>query len=99
MKQWVIPAVVLLAIGGIGLGVGWSINEWQGDEETAAVTGSPTPAGPTQAELDAQRCAAALEAAGNVQPSGGGTGIFDREQGTSIDIPEEIKDAIDRYCH
>src|SRR3990172_362338 len=37
MKNWLIPAVVLIAVGGVGLGVGWSINEWQGDDEVALV--------------------------------------------------------------
>ncbi len=42
MKQWVIPAVVLLAVGGAGLGIGWSINEWSGGD---GATGGhpPTP--------------------------------------------------------
>ena len=93
MRQWLIPAVVLIAVSLTGVGVGWSINEWQdGDEAT------PVQAGPTQAELDAERCAAALAAAGNVEPSGGGTGFRGGESGTSIRIPQEIKDAIDRYC-
>jgi len=95
LKQWLIPAIVLLAVGGMGLGVGWSVNEWKDGDEAA-----PVQTGPTQAELDAQRCEAALEAAGNVQPSGGGYSSLTRgESGTHIVIPQEIRDAIDRYCH
>lgn len=88
MKQWLIPAIVVLAVGGMGLGVGWSINEWQGSDGTSA----PVQTGPTQAELDAQRCAAALEAAGNVAPS-------QRGISSVIAIPDEINRAVDRYCH
>ncbi len=36
MKQWLIPAVVLIAVGLTGIGVGWSINEWQEEGEPPA---------------------------------------------------------------
>ena len=92
MKQWLIPAVVLIAVGLTGIGVGWSVNEWQdGDGATPAETSAQSE--PSQAELDAQRCGAALEAAGNVAPSGGTSRL-----GPRIVIPDEIKQAIDRYC-
>ena len=99
MKNWLIPVVVLIAVGAMGLGVGWSVNEWRDGGEPAPATTATSETGPTQAELDAERCEAALAAAGNVQPSGGGTGITGREQGTRIHIPQEIQGAIDRYCH
>lgn len=95
MKQWLIPAVVLIAVGGMGLGVGWSVNEWQDGNEAAPVQTPSVQTGPTQAELDAQLCAAALAAAGNAQAStGGGSNIIHVPQ-----VPQEIKDAIGRYCH
>lgn len=59
MKQWLIPAIMLLAVGGMGLGVGWSINDWQdGGDSTPVPTEqpvAPVQTGPTQAELDAER--------------------------------------------
>ncbi|MCJ7511235.1 MAG: hypothetical protein MUP14_10190 [Dehalococcoidia bacterium] len=92
-KRWLIPAILLLAVGGLGLGVGWSINEWQDGNEASV----PVRAGPTQAELDAQRCEAALEALGNAQPI-----THTDMRGTAQEsIPQyaTLKDAIDRYCH
>ena len=98
MKNWLIPAVVLIAVGGMGLGVGWSINEWQGDDEAPAQSEQT---GPTDAELDAQRCSAALQAYGEAT---GGTTAAGTAPGR-IPVPgatpaaNPILDAIDRYCH
>ena len=99
MRQWLIPAVVLLAVGGMGLGVGWSVNEWQDDSESTPAQATPVQTGPTQAELDAQRCAAALEAVGQAasrppNPEQSARSLeADPAFGTSI-----LADAIDRYC-
>ena len=43
MKQWLIPAVVLLAVGGVGVGVGWSVNEWWDDEGAGKREAAPSP--------------------------------------------------------
>ena len=43
MKQWLIPAIVLVAVAGTGLGVGWSINEWRDDEGAGKREAVPTP--------------------------------------------------------
>ncbi len=95
MRQWLIPAIVLLAVGGMGLGVGWSINEWQDGGDSAPVATSTAGTGQTEAELDAQRCGAALQAAGNVAPQS----VPQRPDIKLITIPDEIKNAISRYCH
>ena len=98
MKQWLIPAIVLLAVGGMGLGVGWSVNEWWDDGEAPAPT-APADTGPPQAELDARRCEAALEAVGQAasrppNPEQPARSLeADPALGTSI-----LADAIDRYC-
>ncbi len=97
MKNWLIPAIVLLAIAGAGMGVGWSVNEWQDGGQSAPPTEQSTPAaatGPTEAELDAQRCGAALEAAGNAQP-----GPSRRVDTGELTAWGQIQQAVSRYCH
>ncbi len=99
MRQWLIPAVVLLAVGGMGLGVGWSVNEWHDGNEPAPVGTAPAETGPTQAELDAQRCEAALEAVGQAasrppNPEQSARSLeADPAFGTSI-----LATAVERYC-
>jgi len=94
MKNWLIPAIVLLAIAGAGMGVGWSVNEWQDGGQSAPVQTAPLQSGPSQAELDAQRCAAALQAAGQFSTSERGAFIA-----KNAGYPEEIQHALDSYCH
>ena len=91
MKNWLIPAVVLIAVGTMGLGVGWSVNEWQNGDETTPVPTATVETGPSQAELDAQRCEAALEALGQAasKPPGERRSV----------IPPELTEAVSRYCH
>ena len=91
MKQWLIPAIVLLAVAGAGLGVGWSVNEWQDGGEPAPVATPTAQTGPTQAELDAEQCKAALEALGQAasKPPGERRSV----------IPPELTEAVSRYCH
>jgi hypothetical protein len=59
MKAWIIPTVALLIVGAASFGGGYAVNEWQdGDEVSVAgevATPEPTPEGPTQAELEAER--------------------------------------------
>ena len=88
MRNWLIPAIALLAINVAGIGVGWSISEWRDGDEAPVRTeqaAAPVQTGPTQAELDAQRCSAALQALG-LQTL--------RDVGTA-----ELQDAVKRYCH
>src|SRR3990170_2769091 len=94
MRNWLIPAIVVLAVNLAGVGVGWSINEWQDSDKPPPTEQStpPVTTGPTDAELDAQRCAAALEAVGNLDPR-----LIARY--TEFPLAKEIKDASDRYCH
>jgi len=91
MKNWLIPAAVLIVVGGMGLGVGWSVNEWQDGDEPGPVATPTAQTGPTQAELDAERCKAALEALGQAasKPPGERRSV----------IPQELTEAVSRYCH
>ena len=95
MKNWLIPAIVLLAVGGVGLGVGWSLNEWQDGEGTPVRTeqpGAPISTVPTQVELDAERCKAALQALGQAASK-------PEVQGQFSSPPRELGQAVSRYCH
>ena len=98
MKNWLIPAVVLIAVGAMGLGVGWSLNDWQGDDEAAPTPTATERAGPTQAEreaedvrlcLEAQQAAAAQEAAYHAR--------HPERLGSGVDT--YVRLAIQRYCH
>ena len=101
--RFVLFVVYTLALVGGAFGISYAVFEWRDDDEgfdASAIEerideleqGASAP--PTKAELDAQKCAAALEAAGNVQPSGG----FFEGAGPRIRIPGEILIALDRYC-
>ncbi len=91
--------VYTLALLGGAFGISYAVFEWRHDDEAFDASAiekkidelEQADAEPTKAELDAQRCGAALEAAGNVQP----TQTFSI---TRINIPQEIRSAIDRYC-
>ena len=57
MRKWLVPAIVLLLVGGGGMGVGWSLNEWQDGDGAPVPTEqpvAPTQTGPTQAEIEAE---------------------------------------------
>ena len=57
MKVWIVPTIALLLVGGAGFGIGWAVNEWQGDDGASVIEQeSPTPiqTGPTQAETEAE---------------------------------------------
>jgi len=91
IRNWLIPAIALLAINLAGLGVGWSLNEWKGGDQAPVRSEQPAAAaetGPTQAELDAQRCVAATEAYGAIQ-----AGLI-AYRGQA----EVLEDLIKRYC-
>jgi hypothetical protein len=81
----IILLVYTVALLAGSFGISFAVFEWRDGDQP------PVQAGPTQAELDAQRCVAALEAAGNTQPT-------DLGLSSVIIIPEEIQQAIDRYC-
>ncbi len=75
--------------------------EWRDDEPTGVDLSAieqkidaleqQSTAGPTQAELDAQRCEAALEALGAAAAAPGVEGQFRI-------IPSSLNQAVDRYC-
>ena len=106
-----------LALLGGAFGISYAVFEWRDDDEAPAFDSSgierrisalerQISAGPTEAELDAQRCAAALEAAGVAasQPAAQPSGNIQSDVITSIlggrgGVPQEIQDAIDRYCN
>jgi len=94
MRQWLIPAIALVVVGAAGVGVGWSINEWDNGKTAESPRGQASSNARADAELDAQRCAAALEAAGQFTTSERGAGIASRDG-----FPDEIQSAIDRYCN
>ena len=94
--------VYTVALLGGAFGISYAVFEWRDSDSAieSRIDGleNRTGAGPTQAELDAQKCAAALEAAGNVQPTSFRRAIGGTTPATHISIPPEIQDAIDRYC-
>ena len=96
MKHWLIPAITVLVVNLAGVGTGWSVNEWLDDNGGGAQGAAQT--GPTQAEFDAQRCTAALEAAGEAAKAPPGEGLSGRFNVRPA-VPQEITGAIDRYCH
>lgn len=96
--------VYTLALLGGAFGISYAVFEWRDDDEAFDASNiersideleGQTEAGPTQAELDAQRCEAALTAAGDAVSQGptSGPGFA-----TFPQVPAEIKAAIDRYC-
>ena len=96
--------IYTLALLGGAFGISYAVFEWRdsdGSDNTSAIEQrideleQQIDAGPTQAELDAQRCEAALEALGNAVPAAGRTiGEFTIGGG----VPLELRDAVDRYC-
>ena len=84
--------VYTLALLGGAFGISYAVFEWR--HEDASVIEERIDAPPTKAELDAEKCAAAIQAAGNVEPSGGFAGGV----GPTIKIPEAITIALNRYC-
>ena len=100
MKQWLIPAIVLLAVGGLGVGGGWSINEWQDSDGTSA----PVQTGPTQAERDAQRreddrlCLEAQQAAAAQKAARMRYSESRRSLVPSGPVDISVLEAIQRYC-
>ncbi len=88
--------VVLLSswVGAFGIAVG--VHEWRDVEQPPAAVET----GPDKAELDAQKCEAALIAAGE-SVSGGPVAIeSDLSFGRSVSpvVPQVIQDTINRYC-
>ncbi len=79
--------VYTLALLGGAFGISYGVFEWRHDEEAAATIPAPVQSGPSQAELDAQRCEAALEA----------LGVAASTERFRL-IPQDLEDAIDRYC-
>ena len=94
--------VYTLALLGGAFGISYAVFEWRDDDNPPVATeqpADPVQAGPSQAELDSQRCEAALEALGQAaskpppEPDpnlriirfGGGP-------------PVELTEAVDRYC-
>ena len=89
--------VYTLALLGGAFGISYAVFEWRDDEPTGVDLSAieqkidaleqQSTAGPTQAELDAQRCGAALEA----------LGVATSTERFRL-IPESLGDAVDRYC-
>ncbi len=89
--------VYTLALLGGAFGISYAVFEWRDDEPTGVDLSAieqkidaleqQSTAGPTQAELDAQRCEAALEA----------LGVAASTERFSL-IPQNLDDAVDRYC-
>lgn len=95
--------IYTLALLGGAFGISYAVFEWRDDDEGLNASAleerideleQGASASPTKAELDAQKCAAAIEAAGNVEPSGG----FAGGSGPTIKIPRVITEALSRYC-
>ena len=94
-----------LALLGGAFGISYAVFEWRDDEpigiDLSAIEQKidaleqQSGAGPTQAELDAQRCVAALEAAGQAL-SREPISIGGIERAPLV--PQEIQGLIDRYC-
>ncbi len=93
-----------LALLGGAFGISYAVFEWRDDDEAFDASAieerideleQGASAGPTKAELDAQRCEAALEALGNAVPAPGRV-IGDFTIGGGV--PNELREAVDRYC-
>lgn len=88
MSPWItVPASVVI-IFAIAFGAGWTARG--SDTEVVTQEVQVTPVGPTQAELKAQKCAAALQALGNWQPA--------VQERVITFLPTQLTDAVDRYC-
>jgi len=92
-------AVYTLALLGAAFGIAYAVFEWQDEGpglDTSAIERrldeleERVGTEPTQAELDSERCAAALAAAGNLESTGDSVGDDIRQA--------EIREAINRYC-
>ena len=93
--------VYTLALLGGAFGISYAVFEWRDDEPTGADLSAieqkidsleqQSAAGPTQAELDAQRCEAALEALGAAAAA-------PQAEGRITIIPRSLSLAVDRYC-
>ena len=109
MKNWLIPAIALLAIGGAGIGVGWFANEWRGGggasaprqqptspvnlEEVAPET--PVDAGPVLS--DRERDCATRQAV--LAQAFARESELELELGIDLQVPEEYAKAAHEACH
>jgi len=100
MKNWLMPGVVLIAVAGAGLGVGWFVNGWQDSDGTSA----PVQTGPTQAERGAQRreddrlCLEAQQAAAAQEAAQMRYSESRRRLVPSGRVDISVLEAIQRYC-
>ncbi len=92
--------VYTLALLGGAFGISYAVFEWRDDVETFDASAierrindleRQKDAGPTQAELDSQRCEAALEALGTAAAR-------PQVEGQITFIPSGLPMAVDRYC-
>ena len=89
--------VYTLALLGGAFGISYAVFEWRHDDEAAVTSSAPVETGPSQAELDAQKCEAALKAAGESVSGDRATGNS-RTITLSPRVPKIIQDTINRYC-
>lgn len=95
--------IYTLAILGGAFGISYGVFEWRDDEgsDTSSIERRidelerESKAGPTQAELDAQKCAAALEAAGEAAKA---PRELDRIYIGAPPLPQAIEEQINRHC-
>ena len=83
-----------MALLGGAFGISYAVFEWRDDDATSVTDSAPVQTGPTQAELDARKCEAALGAAGDYATTDVGSAFLSRGLG----YPAEIQTQIDRYC-
>ncbi len=102
--RFVLFVLYTAALLGGAFGISYAVFEWRDDDEGLNASALEeridelergASAGPTQVELDAQRCETALTAAGDAVSQGPAAGT---DFVTFPQVPEEIKAAIDRYC-
>ena len=72
-----------LALLGGAFGISYAVFDWRHDDEASVTSSAPVDTGPSQAELDAQLCAAALDAVGNA---------------VNFNSVITAQNAVDRYC-
>ena len=99
--RFVAFVVYTLALLGGAFGISYAVFEWREDEPAGADLSAieerinalerQPEAGPTQAQLDAQRCEAALDALGAAAAA-------PRVEGQITLIPSSLGEAVDRYC-
>ena len=105
MQKWLMSAIVVLIVGGIGAGIGWFANEWQdGGEGKVAEEQPATADGSGETDSDAQQresdrlCLEALQADAAAETAFYATPRGGLGDGRRYATPPDIRSRIDRYC-